>query len=111
MSLTYYFLPTRNVFGEGAVNEAGKLMKSLDGTHPMIVTDAFLAKSGMADDVKKILEDEGLRLTSSTVLSRTRRTRTSWLASRPSRSRAATASSPSAVVLRTTALRPSAHCC
>lgn len=60
MSLTYYFLPTRNVFGEGAVNEAGKLMKSLDGTHPMIVTDAFLAKSGMADDVKKILEDEGL---------------------------------------------------
>ena len=24
MSLTYYFLPTRNVFGEGAVNEAGK---------------------------------------------------------------------------------------
>ena len=60
MSLTYYFLPTRNVFGEGAVNEAGKLMKSLDGTHPMIVTDAFLAKSGMADQVKKILEDEGL---------------------------------------------------
>ena len=55
MSLTYYFLPTRNVFGEGAVNEAGKLMKSLDGTHPMIVTDAFLAKSGMADQVKKIL--------------------------------------------------------
>lgn len=55
MSLTYYFLPTRNVFGEGAVNEAGKLMKSLDGTHPMIVTDAFLAKSGMADDVKNIL--------------------------------------------------------
>lgn len=60
MSLTYYFLPTRNVFGEGAVKEAGKLMKSLDGTHPMIVTDAFLAKSGMADDLKKILEDAGL---------------------------------------------------
>ena len=26
---TYYFLPTRNVFGEGAVQEAGELVKSL----------------------------------------------------------------------------------
>ena len=83
MSLTYYFLPTRNVFGEGAkkVNEAGKLMKSLDGTHPMIVTDAFLAKSGMADQVKKILEEECLpTYMASAALNRTRQTRTSWLA-------------------------------
>ncbi|MGI6109183.1 MAG: iron-containing alcohol dehydrogenase [Eubacteriaceae bacterium] len=57
---TYYFLPTRNVFGEGAVNEAGALMKSLGGSNCMIVTDAFLAKVGMADRVKQILEDEGL---------------------------------------------------
>ncbi len=57
---TYYYLPTRNVFGEGAVNEAGELMKSLGGKKTMIVTDAFLAKSGMADQVKKILEDAGV---------------------------------------------------
>lgn len=36
MSLTYYFLPTRNVFGEGAVNEAGKLMKSLDRSESVV---------------------------------------------------------------------------
>lgn len=28
---TYYFLPTRNVFGMGASQEAGKLMRSLGG--------------------------------------------------------------------------------
>ena len=45
---TYYFLPTRNVFGEGAVNEVGDLMKSLNVSSAMIVTDKFLASSGMA---------------------------------------------------------------
>lgn len=57
---SYYFLPTRNVFGEGAVNDAGALMKSLNVAKAMIVTDAFLAKSGMADNIKKIIEDAGL---------------------------------------------------
>ena len=28
---TYYFLPTRNVFGMGASQEAGELMRSLGG--------------------------------------------------------------------------------
>jgi hypothetical protein len=27
---TYYFLPTRNVFGEGSVQEAGTLAKTLN---------------------------------------------------------------------------------
>ena len=57
---TYYFLPTRNVFGEGAVQEAGDLMKSLDAKRPMIVTDAFLNESGMAGQIKEILEKAGL---------------------------------------------------
>lgn len=60
MATTYYFLPTRNLFGEGAVNETGDLMKSLGGTKSMIVTDAFLAKSGMAEDVVKILAGAGI---------------------------------------------------
>ena len=60
--LTYYYLPTRNVFGEGAVKEVGKLMKTLDGKAPLIVTDAFLAKCGMAEDLKKIMEAEGLKV-------------------------------------------------
>lgn len=60
---TYYYLPTRNVFGEGAVEEAGDLMKSLGGKHAMIVTDAFLAKCGMADRLKGILEKAGVEAT------------------------------------------------
>ena len=58
---TYYFLPTRNVFGEGAVNEVGALMGSLNVSHAMIVTDKFLAQSGMAASVSQILADSGIR--------------------------------------------------
>ena len=52
---TYYFLPTRNVFGEGAVQEAGTLMQTLHVKRVMIVTDAFLASSGMAGQVQEVL--------------------------------------------------------
>lgn len=58
---TYYFLPTRNVFGEGAVQEVGALMGSLDVSHAMIVTDKFLAQSGMAASVSQILAESGIR--------------------------------------------------
>ena len=57
---TYYFLPTRNVFGIGASKEAGQLMRSLGGTKTMIVTDAFLAKSGMAGQLQEILAQAGV---------------------------------------------------
>ena len=33
---TYYFVPSRNVFGEGSVEETGHLMKSVGGTKTMI---------------------------------------------------------------------------
>lgn len=58
---TYYYLPTRNVFGENSVEEVGDLMKSLGGKRPMIVTDAFLGKCGMADRLARILEKAGLK--------------------------------------------------
>ncbi len=57
---TYYFLPTRNLFGEGAVNEVGDLMASLGGKKPMIVTDAFLATCGMAENLAEILRKSGM---------------------------------------------------
>lgn len=57
---TYYFLPTRNVFGEGAVNEIGTLMGSLNVSHAMIVTDKFLAQSGMAASIQEILSGSGI---------------------------------------------------
>lgn len=60
MATTYYFLPTRNLFGEGSVAEAGELMKSLGGKKCLIVTDKFLASCGMAERVKGIYEAAGV---------------------------------------------------
>lgn len=57
---TYYFLPTRNVFGEGAVEEAGGLLKGLGVCKTLIVTDKFLASSGMASDLREILNRAGV---------------------------------------------------
>ena len=57
---TYYFLPTRNVFGEGAVQEAGDLLKSLGAKKCLIVTDRYLGQIGMADRVQGILKKAGI---------------------------------------------------
>ena len=57
---TYYFLPTRNIFGIGAAQEVGDLMKSLGGTKTLIVTDQFLAKIGMAVQLQEILAGAGI---------------------------------------------------
>ena len=58
---TYYFLPTRNVFGEGAVQEIGTLFGSLHASRAMIVTDKFLAQSGMAEKISGILAQSGIQ--------------------------------------------------
>ena len=60
MSTTEYFMPTINLFGPGSVNEVGNRIKMLSGKRVLIVTDEFLGKVGMADNVKKIIEDAGL---------------------------------------------------
>ena len=57
---TYYFLPTRKVFGEGAVQEAGDLVKSLGAKKCLIVTDRYLGQIGMADRVQGILKKAGI---------------------------------------------------
>lgn len=57
---TYYYLPTRNIFGEGSIKEAGELAKSLKVTNILIVTDKFLAKSGMADKIAAIYQQSGI---------------------------------------------------
>ena len=56
---TYYFLPTRNVFGEGAVQEIGTLFGSLHVSRAMIVTDKFLAQSGMAERSPEFWRSQG----------------------------------------------------
>jgi alcohol dehydrogenase len=53
---TYYYVPSRNVFGEGSVDEVGKLMQSLGGTKAMIVTDQFLAAQPMTTRIQRILK-------------------------------------------------------
>ena len=58
---TYYFLPTRNVFGQNSVEEVGDLMKSLGGSRAMIVTDDFLSKSPMTARIQGILEQSGIQ--------------------------------------------------
>ncbi|MCV9877595.1 iron-containing alcohol dehydrogenase [Brenneria sp. KBI 447] len=56
----YYFLPTRNVFGEGSVQEAGVLAKTLKVKKALIVTDKFLAQNGMAEKVAEIFNKAGI---------------------------------------------------
>jgi alcohol dehydrogenase len=44
--------------GAGASNQVGEQVKTLGGKKVLIVTDAFLNKIGMADQIKAILEQE-----------------------------------------------------
>lgn len=57
---TYYYLPTRNLFGAGSVNEVGALAHTLKAKKPLIVTDSFLASSGMAEQIQNILTASGV---------------------------------------------------
>ena len=57
---TYYFVPSRNVFGEGSVVETGGLMRSLGGSKAMIGTDEFLGSHPMTARIQKILKDAGV---------------------------------------------------
>jgi alcohol dehydrogenase len=61
MSQSSYFIPTINLFGVGSINEVGNRIKAVGGKKVLIVTDAFLAKSGMADNIKHIIEESGLK--------------------------------------------------
>ena len=60
MMSTYYYLPTRNVFGAGSVSEVGALMDSLGGKRTMIVTDSFLAAHPMTAGIQEILQKSGI---------------------------------------------------
>ncbi len=57
---TYYYLPTRNVFGEGASKECGYLMSSLGAKKSMIVTDSYLASTPMVSMIQEILKSAGV---------------------------------------------------
>ncbi|SNS18762.1 alcohol dehydrogenase [Anaerovirgula multivorans] len=61
MSMSAYFIPTVNLFGAGSINGIGEKVKSLGGTKVLIVTDVGLAKMGMADKVKGLIENSSLK--------------------------------------------------
>lgn len=54
-----YFIPTVNLMGVGSSNKVGEQVKTLGGTKALIVTDAYLAKCGMADSIKAKVEAVG----------------------------------------------------
>lgn len=60
MTVSAYFIPNVNLIGQGCVNETGARIKALGGKKALIVTDAGLVELGLAEKIKKIVEDAGL---------------------------------------------------
>jgi len=56
-----FYIPTVSLMGIGSSREAGAQAKALGATSLLIVTDAGLAKMGVADKIKSQLEEAGLK--------------------------------------------------
>ena len=56
-----FFIPTVSLMGVGCSKDTGVQAKALGATKLLIVTDAGLAKMGVADQIKKQLEESGLK--------------------------------------------------
>ena len=53
-------VPSILKIGGGAIEEASRILKRLEVRHPLIVTDAFLTRSGLAESLRRQLEDSGI---------------------------------------------------
>lgn len=58
-----YFMPSVNLMGAGSAKNVGQQVKTLGGTHALIVTDVVLNKMGMAEIIKGYIEAEGIKVT------------------------------------------------
>lgn len=56
-----FFIPTVSLMGLGCAKEAGDQAKALGATNLLIVTDAGLAKMGVADTIKGYIEAAGIK--------------------------------------------------
>jgi alcohol dehydrogenase len=56
-----FFIPTVTLLGVGAAKDAGTQAKALGATNLLIVTDAGLAKMGVADQIKDLIVGAGLK--------------------------------------------------
>ncbi|HEX3015239.1 MAG TPA: iron-containing alcohol dehydrogenase [Desulfobacteria bacterium] len=57
-----YFMPNINLMGAGAAEQIGAQAKALGGTKVLIVTDAFLHKTGMSEQIAGYLKESGLQV-------------------------------------------------
>jgi alcohol dehydrogenase len=60
MAAKRFYMPNVSIIGEGALKESGLDMKSLGFRKAIIVTDAFLMKSGLVNSLTKVLADNGI---------------------------------------------------
>lgn len=58
-----FYIPSISRMGIGAVKDLGAKAKYLGGTRALLVTDKGLSKSGMADQIKTLLEEAGVPTT------------------------------------------------
>lgn len=56
-----FFIPTVNLMGVGCSKETGPQVKALGAKNVLIVTDAGLAKLGVADKIKAQVEEAGVK--------------------------------------------------
>ncbi|WP_422484729.1 iron-containing alcohol dehydrogenase [Gudongella sp. DL1XJH-153] len=60
MTVSSFFMPTTNMIGAGAINSIGDQLQGLGSKKVLIVTDAFLSKIGVANRIKKLIEEKGM---------------------------------------------------
>lgn len=60
MSIVQWSFPTTVVFGNGAIAQIGDRVKAAKGTRALVVCDAGVVKAGIAEKVRKALEDAGI---------------------------------------------------
>ncbi|MGA7525036.1 MAG: iron-containing alcohol dehydrogenase [Acidobacteriaceae bacterium] len=58
-----FYLPTVSLMGVGSSKETGAQAKALGATNLLIVTDAGMNKLGVADQIRKMINDAGLKAT------------------------------------------------
>src|ERR1700728_3666132 len=53
-------VPPTIKIGRGAISEASSILKRLEVKHPLLVTDAFLVRMGLAESLRLQLEKAGI---------------------------------------------------
>lgn len=57
-----FYIPSINLMGQGAVREVGKRLKGMGAKRALLVTDAGLKQLGVADEIAKTIQNDGLEV-------------------------------------------------